>query len=118
MIYASVLLLDMPACVLRKWKWVVGSWKWAPFLRHYAHILGASIGKRTCEATPAGKNSSFIFTVGVKSVPLIILSLPMFTKPSSKNGEMGRFIFASVSSWPLLIIELMARAVPACLISR
>ena len=26
--------------------------------------------KRTCEANPAGKNSSFIFTVCVKSVPL------------------------------------------------
>ena len=26
--------------------------------------------KRTCEANPAGENSSFIFTVFVKSVPL------------------------------------------------
>ena len=25
---------------------------------------------RTCEPNPAGENSSFIFTVGVKSVPL------------------------------------------------
>ena len=31
----------------------------------------------TCEANPAGENSSFIFTVRVKSVPVIILSLPM-----------------------------------------
>ena len=27
-------------------------------------------GKRTCEANPVGGNSSFIFIVGVKSVPL------------------------------------------------
>ena len=29
-----------------------------------------SFAKRTCEANPAGEKRSFIFTVGVKSVPL------------------------------------------------
>ena len=38
---------------------------------------GRSLKQRTCEANEAGENSSFIFTVSVKSVPLYNLSLPM-----------------------------------------
>ena len=33
-------------------------------------LFRCSLQQRTCEANPAGENSSFIFTVGVKSVPL------------------------------------------------
>ena len=29
-----------------------------------------ALPKKTCEANPAGENSSFIFTVSIKSVPL------------------------------------------------
>ena len=34
------------------------------------------IRKRTCEAYPAGENSLFILTAGVKSVPLYHFKLP------------------------------------------
>ena len=56
--------------------------------------------ERTCEANAAGENSSFIFTVRVKSVPLCHFKLAHvlyiwlsknFSKPTSKNGEIGRF---------------------------
>ena len=33
-------------------------------------LFRCSLQQRTCEANPAGENSSFIFTVGVKCVPL------------------------------------------------
>ena len=49
----------------------------------------------------SGENSSFIFTVGVKSVPryhfklaYVILQIAVkgfFSKPTPKNGEKGRF---------------------------
>ena len=54
----------------------------------------------TCEANAAGENSSFIFTVCVKSVPryhfkfaYVVLQMPVkeFSKPTSNNGEIGRF---------------------------
>ena len=56
--------------------------------------------QRTCEANPAGENSSFISTVCVKSVPryhfklcYVVLHMVVkeFSKPSFKNGEIGRF---------------------------
>ena len=56
--------------------------------------------ERTCEANAAGENSSFIFTVCVKSVPLCHFKLAhvlyiwlskKFSKHASKNGEIGRF---------------------------
>ena len=57
--------------------------------------------QRTCEANAAGENSSFIFTVSVKSVPVYHFKLAYvvihvwlsknFSKPTSKNGEIGRF---------------------------
>ena len=55
--------------------------------------------KRTCEANPAGENSSFIFTVCVKSVLLYHFKLAyvhmavkeFFGSPISKNGKIGRF---------------------------
>ena len=56
-----------------------------------------TLSQRTCEANAAGQNSSFIFTVCVKSVPVyhfklayIVLHMAVF-KPISKNGEIGRF---------------------------
>ena len=53
----------------------------------------------TCEANPAGENSSFISTVPVKSVPpyhfklayLYIWLSNNVSKPTSKSGEIGRF---------------------------
>ena len=54
----------------------------------------------TCEAIPVSENSSFIFTVYVKSVPLFHFNLlyvvlhmaaKKFSKPNSKNGEIGHF---------------------------
>ena len=56
--------------------------------------------KRTCEANAVGENSSFIFTVCVKSVPryhfqlayvVLQMSGKEFLKPTSMKGEMGRF---------------------------
>ena len=52
--------------------------------------------KRTCEANPTGENSSFIFTVCVKSVPLYhfkfaYVVLHMAVKSTSGNGEIDRF---------------------------
>ena len=56
--------------------------------------------KRTCSANQAGENSSFIFTVCVKSVPryyfkLVYVILQMAVKeclkPTFKNGDMGHF---------------------------
>ena len=53
----------------------------------------------TCEANAAGENSSFIFTVCVKSVRLrhfklayvfLHVAVKEFFKPTSKNGEIGR----------------------------
>ena len=68
---------------------------------------GAMAGSyRTCEANVAGENSSFIFTVCVKSVPLYHLKLAylvlhmaakQFFEPTSKNGEISRL------NWSLLI---------------
>ena len=54
---------------------------------------------RTCEANQAGENSSFIFSVCVKSVPLyhfkfayVVLDMAKnFSGPICKNGEIGRF---------------------------
>ena len=55
--------------------------------------------KRTCEVNPAGENSSYILTLCVKSVPLyhfvlacVVLHMAVkeFSKPTSKNGEIGR----------------------------
>ena len=53
--------------------------------------------QRTCEANPAGKNSSFIFTVCVKSVPLYRFKLAhvvlhMAVKEFSRNPllQMGK----------------------------
>ena len=52
--------------------------------------------KRTFES----ENSSFVFTVCIKSVPLYHFKLAcvalhtavkVFSKPTSKNGEIGRF---------------------------
>ena len=52
--------------------------------------------KRTCEANPAGENSSFIFTICVKSVPpyhfkltyvVLHMAVKEFSKPISKRGE-------------------------------
>ena len=65
--------------------------------------------ERTCEANPAGENSSFIFTVCVKSVSLChfkhaydsclcssTYSCQRFVlKPISKNGEICHFKFWS-----------------------
>ena len=54
--------------------------------------------ERTCEANAAGENSSFISTVCVKSVPryfkvaYVVLQVAVKdSKPTSKNGEIGRF---------------------------
>ena len=56
--------------------------------------------KRICEANAAGENSSFIFTVCVTSIPryhfklayvVLNIAVKSFSKPTSKNGEMGRF---------------------------
>ena len=55
--------------------------------------------KRTCKANAAGENSSFIFTVCAKSVPLnhfklayVILQMAVkeFLKPTIENGDMGQ----------------------------
>ena len=55
----------------------------------------------TCEANAAGENSSFIFTVCVKSVPLyhfklahlvLHMAVKEFLKPTFEKGEIGRFI--------------------------
>ena len=57
------------------------------------------VEKRTCETNPEVENSSFIFTVCVKSVPLNHFKLAYvvyiwlsknFSKPTSKNREIGR----------------------------
>ena len=56
--------------------------------------------EKTCEANAVGGNSSFIFTVCVKSVPLyhfklgyvaLHLAVKEFSKPTYTNGEIGRF---------------------------
>ena len=57
--------------------------------------------QKTSEADAADESSSFIFTVCVKSVALynfkpayVVLQMAVkefFSKPSSKNGEIGRF---------------------------
>ena len=50
-----------------------------------------------CEANPAGENSSFIFTVCVKSVPLYHFKLAYIqlsknvSKPTSKNKQIGHY---------------------------
>ena len=55
---------------------------------------------KACEANAAGENTSFIFTVCVKSVPLyhfklahVVLHMAVkeFSKPISGNGEIGNF---------------------------
>ena len=45
-------LFDASVCVVRRCKWVlgkpacvVGNWKWVSGFRHYAHTLGARVGK-------------------------------------------------------------------------
>ena len=62
--------------------------------------------KRTCETNSVGANSSFIFTVGVKSVPLYHFKLAYvvlhmvgkgFSKPTSERGEIGRLILRVIS---------------------
>ena len=54
----------------------------------------------TCEANVGGENSSFIFKVCVKSVPfyrfklayvVLHMAVKEFSKPTSKNEEIGRF---------------------------
>ena len=67
---------------------------------HIGHPMN-QLEKRTCEANPSGENSSFIFTVCVKSVPLyrfkfayVVLHICLsknFSKPTSRNGEMDSF---------------------------
>ena len=56
--------------------------------------------ERTCQANQAGENSSFIFTVCVKSVPhyhfklayvILQMAVKEFSKTTSKNVEIGRF---------------------------
>ena len=52
-----------------------------------------------CKANPLGENSSIIFTVCVKSVSLydfklvhvVLHKAENFSKPTYKNGEIGRF---------------------------
>ena len=60
--------------------------------------------ERTCEANPVAENSSLIFTVGVRPVPLyhfklayvvVHMAVKNFSKPTSKNGEIGRFSLKS-----------------------
>ena len=50
--------------------------KISPVLTKILLKLKTSFRQGTCKANPAGENTSFIFTVCVKSVPLFILSLP------------------------------------------
>ena len=56
--------------------------------------------QRTCEANAGGENSSFIFTVCVKSVPryhfrlayvVQQMAVKEFFETTSKSGEIGRF---------------------------
>ena len=71
------------------------------FADDVSHIkLSENLIQMTCEANAAGENSSFIFTVGVKSVPLyhfklacviLHMAVKLFSKPTSKNREVGRF---------------------------
>ena len=55
------------------------------------------MSERTCEANAAGENSSFIFTVCIKSVPHYhfkpadVVPQMAVSKPTSKNGEIDRF---------------------------
>ena len=60
---------------------------------------------RICEANPAGENSSFIFTVFVKSVPLyhfklayvvLHMAVKTFSKPTSKNEGISHYIIFRV----------------------
>ena len=66
----------------------------------FLRILKIPVVKRTCEANPAGENSSFIFSVCIKSVPLyhskiacVVLhtAVKNFSEPTSRNGEIGCF---------------------------
>ena len=59
-----------------------------------------AFNKCNIKANAAGENSSFIFTVCVKSVPcyyfklayvVLHMAVKEFFKPTSKNGETGRF---------------------------
>ena len=61
---------------------------------------GTYILPKTREVNPVGENTSLIFTVSVKSVPLYYFKLAYvdlqtaikkFSKPTSRNGEIGRF---------------------------
>ena len=66
-------------------------------------LLESNLWKqRTCKGNPTGENSSFIFTVCAKYVPLyhsnfafVVLHMAVkeFLKASSNNGEIGRFNF-------------------------
>ena len=45
------------------------------YVSHECYVEFLNVSKRTCEANPAGENSSFIFAVRVKSVPLYYFKL-------------------------------------------
>ena len=73
-------------------------WSWFFSQTHIHTIL--LYAKKICQADAAGENSSFIFTVCVKSVPryhlklaLVVLQMAVeeFLKLTSKNGETGGF---------------------------
>ena len=73
--------------------------------KYVISIYICQVTKRTPETNAAGENSLFIFTVCVKYVPLyhfklayviIHMAVKEFLKPTSKNGETGRF------NWSLL----------------
>ena len=65
------------------------------------NLLETTDRQQTCEANLAGENSSFIFTVCVKSAPLYHFKLAFmqfciwlsknFSIPTSKNGEINCF---------------------------
>ena len=73
------------------------------FLEPFLNIVVLSPGadfQRTCEANPGGDNSSFIFTVRLKSVLLyhfklayVVLHMAVkeFFETQSKNGDIGHF---------------------------
>ena len=73
--------------------------------------------ERTCEANAAGDNSSFIFTVCVKFVPLyhfklayvfLHIAVKEFSKSTSKNREIGRFNPEShITLFSSIILKLM-----------
>ena len=75
-------------------------------MRHESNFYLLLERERTCEANAAGENSSFIFTVCVRSVPryhfkfaYIVLQMAVkeFFEPTSKNEAIGSF------NWSLLM---------------